>query len=139
MPQKKNRQTRIRNKEQEDTILLEVSRQGPLPHPAVLEEYNRLAPGAVDRILHLAEEDSRHRMSMEMAALNSRIEQREWQAMERRIGQFLGLLLGLASVGAGTWLAATGHEAPGAIIAAAGLAFLVLASWLRGTGGTRDD
>jgi uncharacterized membrane protein len=34
---------------------------GPIPHPNILESYNRILPGAAERILSMAEEEQKHR------------------------------------------------------------------------------
>jgi uncharacterized membrane protein len=38
---------------------------GPLPPPAILAQYDRVVPGAAERIITMAEEQSRHRRPME--------------------------------------------------------------------------
>jgi uncharacterized membrane protein len=34
---------------------------GPIPHPNILESYNRILPGAAERILSMAEEEQKRR------------------------------------------------------------------------------
>lgn len=41
------------------------SYQGPLPHPEHFERYEVILPGAADRILRMAETQSRHRQMIE--------------------------------------------------------------------------
>jgi uncharacterized membrane protein len=41
------------------------SYSGPMPPPALLDEYERICPGAAQRILAIFEEQARHRMSLE--------------------------------------------------------------------------
>lgn len=43
--------------------------QGPLPHPRVLGEYDREAPGTAERIMRQWEADSEHRRKMEADGL----------------------------------------------------------------------
>ncbi|MDR2012555.1 MAG: DUF2335 domain-containing protein [Rhodanobacter sp.] len=43
--------------------------QGPLPDPATLERYDRILPGAAERIIVMAEQEQRHRMDMDAKAL----------------------------------------------------------------------
>lgn len=38
---------------------------GPLPPPQVLKQYNDIVPGAADRVLSMAEEQSKHRQHLE--------------------------------------------------------------------------
>jgi uncharacterized membrane protein len=39
--------------------------QGPLPPPSVLEHYDRIVPGAAQRILAMAEQQATHRQALE--------------------------------------------------------------------------
>lgn len=45
---------------------------GPLPHPRQLEEYDRVVPGAAERIIQMAETQSHHRQTLERKVINSR-------------------------------------------------------------------
>lgn len=47
----------------------QASFSGPMPPPAVLEGYERVIPGAAERILLMAESDTRHQQEIEFAAL----------------------------------------------------------------------
>lgn len=51
----------------------EVSYAGPIPPPAMLARYNEVLPGAAERILKMAEEQSSHRQYLEKAVVNSDI------------------------------------------------------------------
>ncbi len=42
-----------------------------MPHPAVLEGYERVVPGAARRILDMAEADARHQHMLETSALQA--------------------------------------------------------------------
>ena len=42
---------------------------GPIPHPGILEHYNKILPGAAERILKMAEEQAEHRRMLEKQAL----------------------------------------------------------------------
>lgn len=46
--------------------------QGPLPPPALLEYYERTLTGAADRIFTSAEEQGRHRRTVELRSLDLR-------------------------------------------------------------------
>ena len=48
-----------------------LSFQGPLPPPAILEHYNRIVPGAAERILKMAENQSNHRQTLERRVINA--------------------------------------------------------------------
>ena len=38
--------------------------RGPLPHPALLAEYERIQPGSADRLLSLVERETAHRQKL---------------------------------------------------------------------------
>jgi len=44
--------------------------QGPLPSPEILEKYNKLHPGAVERIFVMAETQTKHRQEIEIKTLD---------------------------------------------------------------------
>jgi len=68
MPQDNKKQILVTHQE---------SFSGPIPHPAVMEKYNQIVPGAAERILKMAEEQSAHRMFLEKAVINSDIKKSE--------------------------------------------------------------
>lgn len=42
---------------------------GPLPHPLILEEYEKIVPGAAERIIAMAESDMKHQQEMDREEL----------------------------------------------------------------------
>lgn len=64
---------------------------GPMPHPTVLEGYERLVPGAAERILVMAEADAKHQRELEFEALRA-------AAGEVKRGQFFGLTIGCTAL-----------------------------------------
>lgn len=38
---------------------------GPIPHPDIIKQYEEILPGAADRIISMAENQSSHRQAME--------------------------------------------------------------------------
>lgn len=80
-----------------------MSYSGPVPPPAVLQEFERTLPGAANRIFMLAEAQARHRQSLEIRLSGSRI-----RTASR--GQWLAFMVVIVGMGCGTWLAATGRE-----------------------------
>src|SRR2546422_641931 len=82
-----------------------ASFSGPIPHPSVLEQYNRVIPNGADRIMHLAEEEAIHRRKQEVAIVQAGIKDDRSRAIERRIGQVFGLIIGLFTIGCGTYTA----------------------------------
>lgn len=48
--------------------------KGPIPSPSDLAEYDKILPGAADRLIAMAEEQGRHRRRLEEAVVKSDIE-----------------------------------------------------------------
>lgn len=68
----------------------QVQISGPLPPPQVLEEYNRISPGAADRIISMAENEQKFSHDTTHAAIQ---EERE----SARRGQNLGIVCVLSA------------------------------------------
>jgi uncharacterized membrane protein len=83
-----------------------ASFSGPLPPPAILREYNDILPGAADRILKLAEEQSSHRREIENKVVSSGV-------VDAKLGILAGTLIALAAVGGGMWIVLRGQELVG--------------------------
>jgi uncharacterized membrane protein len=83
-----------------------IAMQGPLPPPAMFEYYEKVLPGAAERILRLAEVQASHRRNLETSVIGSDI---------RRAGrgQILGFVLALGTVLGGFALIAGGRRAEG--------------------------
>lgn len=65
--------------------------QGPLPHPSILEEYDRILPGAAERILTMAEIQSSHRQKLEERALKT-------ESRNSLLGIICGGIIGLCGI-----------------------------------------
>ena len=90
--------------------MMQVSRQysfsGPLPPPEVLEKYNQALPGAAERILAMAEQQSRHRQTIETTVINS-------NAFVQKVGPFLGFIVAMTAVVGGIVLILKGKDGYG--------------------------
>lgn len=77
----------------------------------MLSHYNEAFPGCAERIVAMAERQAAHRQHIEKAAIES-------NAKRELTGQIFGLVIALAAIGCGTYLAI--HDKPlaglGAII-----------------------
>ncbi|MCS6811316.1 MAG: DUF2335 domain-containing protein [Tepidimonas sp.] len=74
---------------------------GPLPPPATLEQFERIVPGAAQRLLAMAETEQKHRHAIESGQLALQQEGVRLAARDSKLGilaSFLGLL---ASLGTG--------------------------------------
>lgn len=82
---------------------------GPLPPPAALEHFERIVPGAAQRILHMAEDEQRHRHSLEAAAMHTQQETVRLTARDNLVGMLLGFLAFAASLAVAVWMAFAGN------------------------------
>jgi len=80
--------------------------QGPLPPPQILSQYELTVPGSAERIISLWESQVRHRQELEKKAIGSDIRQ-------SYVGSILGFIIAMSAIGAGTFLAYTGHPTEG--------------------------
>lgn len=64
---------------------------GPLPHPEILEWYEKVSPGAADIIIERFVKQSDHRISIEKKVIDSNI-------TNERLGLLLGFILALVSL-----------------------------------------
>lgn len=91
---------------------------GPIPPPSILEDYDRIIPGAANRILEMAEKDSLHQRKMEETALTEAIR-------ESKRGQHYGLVVALSAFGTAIFAILNGAYTCAAIIAGTTVVALV--------------
>lgn len=85
---------------------------GPLPSPEDFNAYGKVVKDAPQRILKMAEEQSKHRMCMEKKLINR-------STAESVMGQIIGFLIAILFLGAALWLGMNDHDVlAGAIVAA---------------------
>lgn len=84
-------------KQESKLVATHQSFSGPIPPPIVLKEYNDICPGAADRILKMAEDQSTHRQRLEKEVITSDIKN------EKR-GQLFGFLIGVTGITASVFL-----------------------------------
>ena len=102
--------------------------QGPIPPPNVLGEYDKMLPGAADRIVSMAEAQASHRRNMEEVELHSDV------MLEAR-GQLFGFVLAVVSLGGGMVLVGLDKTLLGTAAVIGAVAALVgLFVWARGKG-----
>lgn len=103
--------------------------QGPIPPPDILRGFNDLVPGAAERLIKLAEDESMHRRDLEAKTLQANIENQQSQnaldiqqskAVFRSdmIGQIAGFLVCILCIASATYLGVNNHEWLGGAIAA---------------------
>ena len=103
---------------------------GPLPDPAVLDQYDRILPGLADRIVSMAETQSKHRQGIELALVSG-------NQRNEVIGMLVGGILALAFMATAAFLIATGESLWGIILLAGEI--IGLATVYRGVRNRRRD
>ncbi len=79
---------------------------GPLPPPAILHQYDQVLAGAADRILTMAESQTKHRIGLEGLVVRSDVR-------KSYIGQGAAFIIAMTGFGIGGWLIYSGHDAAG--------------------------
>jgi uncharacterized membrane protein len=83
---------------------------GPLPHPHILDAYDKIVPGAAERIITQMEQQAAHRQALENRVIDSDI-------FDSKLGLALGAIVSVAAITGGVVCAIFGHET-GVILAA---------------------
>lgn len=85
-----------------------VEFSGPIPPPAILERYEKLIPGAAERILSMAEKQSNHRQAMEKRIIYS-------ETFQAKAGMFFAFLIVIAALIIGGYLSLKNSPVSGLI------------------------
>ena len=93
-------------------------RQGPLPSPQELAQYNDIIPNGAERIMRMAEKQQEHRMGLEKSVIRSDIRQ-------SFLGLAAGFIVALSSLGGGVTIALSGQPIAGTAFGGLTLAGLV--------------
>ena len=93
--------------------------QGPIPPPGALAEYNRICPGAANRILAMAESQVLHRQELEREVINS-------NCRSQARGPILGFVLAAAVIVIGSYLILQGKEVSGLVALLGALAAVIV-------------
>lgn len=112
--------------------------QGPVPHPDILRGFDDLVPGAAERLIALAENESIHRRELESRSMEANIQAQQRQlgmgeyqgrAVFRSdaIGQVLGAIVSLFCIGGAVYLALNGQPWVAGILGGLPLAAIVKA------------
>lgn len=97
---------------------ISLSRSAPLPHPSELERYETILPGAADRIIAMAENQSIHRQNLENKAIS--IESRN-----SFLGVATGFLIGAIGLSIAGFCIYSGHDWAGVALGGTTLVSLV--------------
>ena len=104
---------------------------GPLPPPQVLAQYNAVVPGAAERILLMAEEQSLHRRLIEKRVIT-------WGLVKSILGVIFGLIVALGGLAAGTYITVKGNALAGSFLNLGSLGGLVY-TFVVGVNQTKED
>lgn len=85
-----------------------VEFSGPLPHPAILEQYEKILPGSAERILSMAEKQSNHRQTMEKRIIYS-------ETFQAKVGMFFAFTIVIIALFIGGYLSLKGLPVSGLI------------------------
>lgn len=99
-------------------IAAEASFSGPIPPPAMLEQYQRLVPDAPERILRMAEKNQEHRQALEAKVIPARVARERW-------GQIFGFIIALSVIALGGSLLAYDKSVTGLTLILGALVALV--------------
>ena len=91
---------------------------GPLPPPEILRKFDEVVPGAAERIIKMAEDQSIHRKELEKKVIDSDIARSKW-------GQILGFVIAIAGLAVSAIIVVYGSAIAGGIIGVGTLASLV--------------
>jgi uncharacterized membrane protein len=86
---------------------------GPIPPPQMLADYERILPGAAERLLQMAEREQKHRHDSTSAALERECAQDRRVAFLYGSGQLCGFLIALGGMSAGALLCYAGRDIVG--------------------------
>ncbi len=91
---------------------------GPLPPPEILKKFDEVVPGAAERIIKMAEEQSAHRKELERKVIESDISRSKW-------GQILGFIIAVVGLAVSAFIAIYGNAYAGGVIGVGTLVSLV--------------
>lgn len=91
---------------------------GPLPPPSLLARYNEIIPNGAERILAMAERQSKHRESLESAVVAGNLQ-------SQRRGALYAFILALVAILGGFFLIYAGRNVSGLVTIITSLAGLV--------------
>ncbi len=104
--------------QQHSHIIISQQFSGPLPHPDILERYERILPNAAERILRKFEEQADHRTSLERSVIKT-------INFNSTASLFLGFTIAITAVMGGLIAALHGIVFLGGSLSFAGIALIV--------------
>jgi uncharacterized membrane protein len=103
----------------EETLAIIAQRfSGPLPPPEALERYGRIIPNGAERIMVMAEEQSKHRRELEKKVMNT-------DSRNSFCGMVFAFILGMTAIIGGVAVIFKGYTSSGFFVSFSGLGTLV--------------
>ena len=89
---------------------------GPLPHPEIMEGYNRIVPNAAERIITVFEAEVKHRHDCERNQVSDERQDRIRGHRQVLLGQIMSFILAVAFIASGTFLIFHNKQVSGTIV-----------------------
>ncbi len=86
---------------------------GPLPPPEVLAQYQSIDPALVNRIVDMAETETKQRHTLERKWLDAKTDDRRAARTQSGRGQIFGFVISLAFLGGALWATNSGNPGVG--------------------------
>ncbi|MGH9691365.1 MAG: DUF2335 domain-containing protein [Candidatus Acidiferrales bacterium] len=107
----KNKQRRLLGQQNQNPTSFQITAHaahfsGPIPPPDILIKYNEAVPGAADRIITMAENQSKHRQGLEKTVIDA-------NCRAQRNGSILGFIICMTAILGGMFLVYSGKSAEG--------------------------
>lgn len=118
MPKKRNRRGLFLPNTPAQLRQVSLSRSGPLPSPSEIERYEAILPGAAERILAMAENQSNHRQKLETKAIST-------EGRNSFLGIIAGLAIGVVGLSIAGFCIYSSHDTAGAALGGTTLVSLV--------------
>jgi uncharacterized membrane protein len=90
------------------SLMLQTQFSGPLPPPELLDQYNKILPGAAERIISMAEKQGESRRHLETVVI-------EANAFSEKLGPILGFIIAMTAIIGGIWLISKGLKTEGLV------------------------
>jgi uncharacterized membrane protein len=111
------------NDQHKQTLKIDTRGYNVLPSPGILESYEELAPGSVNKIIEMASLEQEHRQRWENNYLRSML-------YFTKVGQLLGFMLAVIITFAGLVLGTDQNYFFGIFITIAGYIYLIVATYV---------
>lgn len=119
-------ETSDRNNANSNRKFIAAAYAGPLPLSSELKNYEMIVPGAGERILKMAENESLHRQCIESKVVDVNIKLANRKATERLFGQSFAFIIAMTCIVAGIYFIAVGRSTAGTLFSGSGLASVLV-------------